>query len=165
MKNLIRFSLAVVMIFVVINCFAMAGLEIKNLKGQTAPSFSLKNLNDEIVNSDDFFGKKPVLLFFWATWCPHCQSAIKELNSKASALKSRGAEVITVDLGESKTLVSSYMKEHKYNLTVLLDKEQALVESYGVVGVPTFFIIGKDGKIKSKVNLLPEDYEKILLSN
>ncbi len=164
MKNLFKINVLFLAVLFAVNCFAMAGMERKTLKGQPAPSFSLKDLNDNKVSSVDLFGKKPIILFFWATWCPHCVRAIRRLNEIAPSLESKGAKIITIDLSESKALVASYMKEHNYNLTVLLDKDQVLAEPYGIIGVPTFFLVGKDGKIKSEENSLPEDYEKILFS-
>ncbi|MDP2939691.1 MAG: TlpA disulfide reductase family protein [Candidatus Omnitrophota bacterium] len=165
MKNLIRLAALLLVVLGVGNCFAMANVERDVLSGKPAPAFSLMDLNEKEVSSTDFFGKQPVVLFFWATWCPHCRTAIKQLNEISSSLKSKGAEIITVDLGERKSLVKSYMKEHNYNLIVLLDEAEALVEPYGVVGVPTFFLIDRYGKVSLKTYSLPEDYETILFKD
>lgn len=164
MKNLFKINVLFLAVLFTVNCFAMAGMERKTLKGQAAPSFSLKDLNENKVSSLDFIGKKPLLLFFWQTTCPHCMSAMKELDKITPSLEKRGAKIITIDIGESQRLVSSYMKQNNYNLIVLLDKDEVLVEPYGLIGVPTFFLVGKDGKIKSEENSLPEDYEKILFN-
>ena len=165
MKNLVKFVVFLAIVFIGANCFAMAGIEMKNLKGQTAPSFSLQDLNDKVVSSGDFFGKQPVLLFFWITTCPHCWTEMKKLNDISSSLEQKGAKIITIDLGESKSRVSSYVKEGDYNLIVLLDRDETLVSPYGLVGVPTFFLIGKNGKVKFLTHSLPEDYEKILFQD
>lgn len=135
----------------------------ESLIGQSAPVFSLPDLNFKKVNTADFFGKKPVLLFFWTTWCPHCRVAIKNLNKDAPALEAKGVAVLTVDAGESQELVKDYMNKSNYNVAVLMDQDSAVAQSYGVMGVPTFLLIGRDGVVKTFSNSLPEDYENILL--
>ncbi len=163
MKNLIKLTFFTLLVLAVSNCFAMASLESKTLIGKAAPIFSLPDLNFKKVNTADFFGKKPVLLFFWTTWCPHCRVAIKNLNKDAPALEAKGVAVLTVDIGESQALVSDYMQKSNCNLAVLMDQDSAVAQSYGVLGVPTFLLIGRDGVVKTFSNSLPEDYENILL--
>jgi thiol-disulfide isomerase/thioredoxin len=164
-KVIIFLAVILAITFVAINYFSRvkkADRQVDVLEGQILPNFTLKDLEGNTVNSANFMGKSPTLLLLWATWCPHCRSAIKELNEIASPLEKKGAKIITIDLGEKKELVSSYMKEHKYNLIVLLDEDSSLSDSYGIIGVPTFFLLGKDGRVKSRDYSIPEDYEKTL---
>ena len=155
----------VAIIFFAFNSLAMEQYKETDFVGKTAPEFSLKDINGDTINSSEFLGKKPVVIFFWATWCPHCRTAIKHLNDIYPELKAKGAELITIDLGEKANRVTGYLKTYNYNLITLLDENSTTVDSYGVVGVPTFFILNSQGTIKFKGHALPEDYISLLFKD
>jgi len=45
-----------------------------------APNFTIKDLDQVPVELSSFKNKKPVVLFFWTTWCPYCLIALKKFN-------------------------------------------------------------------------------------
>ncbi len=111
-----------------------------------APAFSLKNLEGKQVTLNDYSGR-PLLLFFWASWCPACKEDLPLLEKFFE--KNRGQfEILTVAIdGEKEKRIKSLVKDLQTNLPVLLDKKEAVARTYGVRMIPTAFFINGQGGI------------------
>lgn len=130
--------------------------------GKKATVFSLKDTNGNKVDTAEIIGKKPVIFFFWTTWCPHCREQLSRLKKDAQDIKDVGAELILVDIQESKSQVNRFLENTNSSLTSLLDEDAKAAELYRVIGVPTFVIVGQDEIIKYHDNILPAGYKNIL---
>jgi cytochrome c biogenesis protein CcmG, thiol:disulfide interchange protein DsbE len=86
--------------------------------------------------------EKPVLVNVWATWCGPCRAEMPLLAEYAK----RGAKIIFLNAGESADDVRKYLESEKLEIPVMLDSS-GIRDQLRVVGLPTTFIIGKDGKI------------------
>jgi peroxiredoxin len=149
MKKTILFLLA----FTV--CAASAG----------AAEIKLKDLSGQEVNISTYTqsSKKPLLLFFWTSWCPFCMRELKTLNQRKQQLGD-AADLIAVNAGESKSIVERAVKNYKLESRVLLDESNIATDSYGIVGVPTFVLIDRKGSVSAKENSFPEAQIKKLSS-
>lgn len=88
---------------------------------------------------------QPVLVHFWATWCPICRA---EQGSIAS-LAHDNPNVITVAMQSGKSdAVQQYMREQSVSFPVINDEDGRLSENWGVRGVPASFIIDTEGKVR-----------------
>jgi peroxiredoxin len=134
------------------------------LIGKQAPDFKLATLKSGEVSMTDFREGKSAIIFFWATWCPHCRTQLKELDKKKEELSRKGIKIILVDLQEPVRQVASYMEKNKLDLEVFLDKDQSVAEQYAIIGVPTFYFLNKDGIIRAIEHEIPSNYEEILAS-
>ena len=132
------------------------------LVGQSAPDFTLKIADGNKVNMTKLRDNQSAIIFFWATWCPHCAEAIKELNGNLKQFESKGIKLMLVDLGETEREVKAYMARNKLGATVFLDEDTSLAENYGIIGVPTLVFVDPKGVVKAVEHSLPDDYEKIL---
>ena len=132
------------------------------LIGQQAPDFTLNTLKEKNVKFSALRGTDSAILFFWATWCPHCRDAIKDLTKKAQEMSSQGIRVVLVDLGETAREVQPYVTKKKIPFDVFLDTDSSLSDPYNLIGVPTFIFVGKDGVIKAIEHELPGNYEAVL---
>jgi len=135
------------------------------LEGKEAPGFALSTLTKETVKLSEYRGKESAIIFFWATWCPHCRTALEDLNSRANEIQKQGIKIILVDVGEQKSQVKDYAQQHQVTLDIFLDEESSVASDYSILGVPTFFLVNKEGIIKSVKHALPEDYQSILTKN
>lgn len=133
------------------------------LVGQMAPDFTLKTFNGEKVNMTKFRDNKSAILFFWATWCPHCREALKDLNQKHSGMENKGIKLMLVDVGEGEKEVRRYMERNKIDMTVFLDQDSSLADPYGIIGVPTFVFVDSKGIVTAVEHSLPRNYEEIFI--
>lgn len=121
-----------------------------------AVNFSLLDIKDNKISLSDYKGK-PVMLFFWATWCPYCVRELPRLSMEYDNLKSRGISVLAVNIGEKKDKVQRFMDNNKLAFPVLLDSDSKVANEYGLVGIPTFIFIDSQGKITYQSNGFPEN--------
>jgi peroxiredoxin len=127
-----------------------------------APDFTLKSLSGQEINFQAFRSGKPAIIFFWATWCPHCREQLDELSAKSSEFETKGIKVALVDIEESRETVRAYLERRGISFDVLLDDTSAVAQDYSILGVPTYYFINKDGIVKAIEHAIPDDIEKIL---
>jgi peroxiredoxin len=137
---------------------------------QDLQKFTLNNLKNESVSLDGLLKQnKAVLINFWATWCPPCREEIPGLIKLQEKFKNRSFTILGVDVGESKSKVSSFAEKIGINYPVVLDSGMAVAERYSVVGIPTSFLVSSKGKILGEYHAytpkLEADVEKALLTN
>ena len=85
---------------------------------------------------------KPVLVNVWATWCGPCRAEMPLLAEYAK----RGAKIVFLNAGESASEIKKYLGSEKLEIPVMLDPN-GIRDQLRVVGLPTTFVIGKDGQI------------------
>lgn len=132
------------------------------LVGEQAPDFSLNTLNSKNVNMTEFRDGQSAIIFFWATWCPHCRRELTELQEKKDEFDQKGVKVMLVDMGEAENIVRTYLENSKIDFEVFLDVNRELADSYNVGGIPTLILLNSDGIVVSVEHSLPEDYAEIL---
>lgn len=119
-----------------------------------APKFNLVNLEGNKVNLDDLKGKV-VVVDFWATWCGPCKASFPGMQKAVNKFESSDdVEFVFIDTWESgdgvTKKVSEFITTNKYSFNVLMDLDAKVVASFGVSGIPTKFVIDKDGIIRFK---------------
>ena len=127
-------------VFVVANIWAT-----RNHPQGSAPEFTAIDLNQAVKTFDFKDNEKPVLLHFFATWCPICELENDSLNSIA---KDHQIIVIAMQSGSSNE-VADYKKKHQLTMPIYNDEQGDISQLYKVKGVPTSFIINPDGEISS----------------
>jgi len=116
-----------------------------------APAFSLKSLDGKQINLSDFKGK-PVLIFFWATWCASCKEDILLLEQFSVGKRDQLAFLLIAIDGERKKAVQKIVNEKKMTLPVLLLLKEKVMDQYGVRGwVPQAFLIDQEGMLVGKM--------------
>lgn len=133
------------------------------------PEFALPSaLDGKEVRSEDFAGMV-VLITFFATWCPPCRQEIPVLIRLQDDYGARGFSVIGLSVDEKgpKTVVKMIKKE-KINYPVLMAKGKTMGDFGGVVGIPTSFLVNKQGMLVKRYagyvphDLLEKDIKNIL---
>jgi thiol-disulfide isomerase/thioredoxin len=114
--------------------------------GDAAPDFTLKDLAGTEVSLASLKGKV-IVLDFWATWCGPCKAAMPVIQKLHDDYAAKGVAVLGVNTWEqNQKAVKNYIESKKYTYPCLLDGDK-LAEAYGVPGIPTLVVIGKDGKV------------------
>jgi len=112
-------------------------------KGQ-APEVAGVSINGQTLALSDYRGR-PVMLYFWATWCKICEIEQGSIRSIAS-----DHSILSVALRSGNALqVSRYMQEHQLEMPTLPDEFGEIAERFGVRGTPTAFFIDARGQIRS----------------
>jgi len=112
---------------------------------EAAPAFSLPDIHGRTVSLADFRGKV-VILDFWATWCPPCKREIPDFISLQSKYGDKGLQVIGVGLDEPDKL-KEFAAKNGMNYAVLLGTDEIAQRYGGISGIPTTFLINRQGAI------------------
>ena len=116
--------------------------------GKAAPPVRTKLLDGTSFNLAEHKGKV-VVLDFWATWCGPCVRALPELMENMSGFSSKEAMLVAVNQGESKKVISQFLKNKKLtDLTVGMDKNQKIGRDYQVQGIPKTVVIDSKGVVR-----------------
>ena len=126
------------------------------------PDFTLETPAGDNVSLSRFRGKQAVLLAFWATWCPHCNEAVPRLSAIDAGPLSGKLKLLALDFMESREKVGAFVQKKGIGYTVLLDRRGKVARSYGVLGIPTYILVGKDGTVRFRDHELPGDLAKLL---
>jgi thiol-disulfide isomerase/thioredoxin len=114
--------------------------------GDAAPDFNLTSLDGNQVSLASLKGEV-VLLDFGATWCRPCKAAMPTIQKLHEAYKDKGVVILGVNTWEKNAdAAKDYMARNKFTYGRLLNGDD-LAKAYGVTGIPTLVIIGKDGKV------------------
>lgn len=138
---------------------------IDKIVGETAPDFTLKNLSDQDITLSSFKGK-PVVLNFWATWCPYCRHERPDLKSLYEKFKDNDLVIVAVSTDRSSGTVKRFMEQNPAPYIVLTDPEGWAAVPYNIIGLPTTYLIDRKGKISRKfsgpVNWKDKHIEEII---
>ena len=114
--------------------------------GDAAPDFKLNDLNGKEVTLASLKGKV-VMLDFWATWCGPCKAAMPTIQKLHDEYRDKGVVILGVNTWEEKPdAAKDYIAKKKFTYGCLL-KGDELAKAYGISGIPTLVVIGKDGTI------------------
>jgi len=111
-----------------------------------APSFRLKDLNGKEVKLEDHRGKI-VFLNFWATWCQPCRTEMPSMEKLYTEFRERDFTILAVDLQEWIKGVRAFKEKFKLNFPILLDSDGRVGSKYGVISIPTTYLIDREGYV------------------
>ena len=116
-------------------------------EGENAPNFTLKNLDGKEISLNQFRGKH-VLINFWATWCGPCKIEMPSLEALYERFKDKNFVLLAISNDMfGANIVKPFVKAHNINFPVLLDQRLKVSNAFGVVSLPTTFMIDPQGKI------------------
>jgi peroxiredoxin len=123
--------------------------------GATAPDFPMTDLQGKPVNISDYHGKV-IILDFWATWCGPCIASMPHTQEVAAHYKNQGVVVLGTCTSDKRDKFDTWVKTNQgkypdfifaHDPVDAMDENRPSRKLYGVSGIPTQFIIDRDGKI------------------
>lgn len=121
-------------------------LDLRDYTARTVPpKFSGSTLDARPLSITEYRGSV-IILNFWASWCLECRPELPVLERLQREFSSRGLVVIGVNTRETKEAARRYAKELGLTFPLVLDRDGKINALYGVVGLPTTFVIGRDGR-------------------
>ena len=119
----------------------------KQLMGKKAPDFELERLGTGKKISLSQFAGKPVLIKFWATWCPACKSVLPDV-VKFSKQAGKDYAVLTVATQEKSELTEAFRGSSMPDVPILIDGDGVTGSAYFIPALPTFVVVDKAGVIR-----------------
>ena len=111
----------------------------------TAPTWQLKTQAGEYISLSDY-QSKPVILHFWATWCPYCKKLQPKLVELEEKYKDSDIKIVAISFNEDEgALPQDEINARGYHFITAINGE-SVVKEYGVKGTPTTFFINRQGK-------------------
>jgi peroxiredoxin len=125
----------------------MAGWE----AGTMAPPFSLPDISGNSISSTRFAGK-PIVINFFATWCPPCREEVPGFVEVYNKYRGSGFELVGISLDlETRANLPAFLVQNRIEYRILMG-DVATARAYGGVrSIPTTFFVGKDGRIRNVV--------------
>ena len=110
--------------------------------GKSAPDFALPDIDGKVHRLSEYRGKV-VLVNFWATWCPPCRREIPSMERLLEQLKGKPFVVLAIDQEETadSVFVFTGQLDPAPTFPILLDRTSAVAPAWGVLGLPTSFIV------------------------
>jgi len=136
--------------------------------GQKIIIFSGKDLTGNTIDLSQLIGKKPVMVAFWASWCPTCREEAPKINRLYEKYHKQGMEFIGINVGynDSVTKAKAFVKQTGVTFPVIFDKRGKISRMFAVQGVPTVFVADRNGVVRFKNYGLPtmsdDDFKKLL---
>ncbi len=129
-------------------------------EGQPLPDFNIQAFDGSYYSRATFAGK-PVLLIFWNTWCSVCLEELPRVNRLVETLGPRGLEILAVNtaFNDSEGKARAYGKKYGYQFPMAFDHHFETGQAFGILGVPTVFLVDVQGIVRYKRSQLPEDLE------
>lgn len=133
-------------------------------KGSKAPNFAMTELNTGKKYTLSGEKGKGVIVNFWGTWCEPCKREMPFMNEIYSKYKGNGIELLAMNADESKFSVERFVSDYKLKFPVGIDKDQEVLNTYGVNPLPTTFFVSPDGTIKRIVTgqMTPDSFESYI---
>jgi cytochrome c biogenesis protein CcmG/thiol:disulfide interchange protein DsbE len=120
-------------------------------KGQSAPDFTLTDLQGNTLKLSDLRGKA-VVLNFWATWCPPCKEEIPWLVDLQKRYGPQGLQIVGVAMDDSDPKdVVKFAAEHSINYPVLIGEDKVAEQYGGIDYLPTTFYIDRSGVVMNRI--------------
>ena len=120
--------------------------------GFSAPDFTLPNLDSQETSLSDYRGT-PVILNFWASWCPPCKAEMPAFQKAFQEYSGSDLQIITINATNQDSIaaVLSFTEEYGITMPILLDQTGFASKIYLVHSLPTTYFIGKDGIVKEVI--------------
>jgi len=93
---------------------------------------------------------KVVYLDFWASWCKPCRHSFPWMNAMEKKYGADGLVVVAVDLDEQQSDAAKFLQQVPAEFTIIYDPEGKLAQQYAIIGMPSSFMIGRDGQVLLK---------------
>jgi thiol-disulfide isomerase/thioredoxin len=116
--------------------------------GETPPAVTVENLNGDSVALSQWIGKKPVIVEFWASWCPICAELLPRMEAAHKKYGDRVAFlVVAVAVNESRNTVRRHLAEHPMPFTFVWDGNGAAVRAFQAPSTSYIAVLDATGTV------------------
>lgn len=114
----------------------------------TAPDFTVLDTDGNQVKLSDFFGQ-PIVLNFWATWCPPCKAELPDFEKACAENDDVVFLMVNLTDGSRDTVdvVNAFISQNGYTFPVYYDTSYSAANAYGVSSIPVTYFIDRSGNV------------------
>lgn len=116
--------------------------------GFAAPDFTLKTLDGQTITLSKLRGQ-PVVINFWASWCPPCRAEMPAIQQVYERYRGQGFTVLAVDMQESETQVTTFAGQMGLTFPILIDEDGTVAARYRVNALPSTYFVDRQGVIRN----------------
>jgi peroxiredoxin len=113
--------------------------------GLWPPPFTGQTTTGQAVSLADFQGRV-VLVTFWASWCAECRPEMPLFERLQQDFAAQGLTVLGINFREEPQRMQQYARDLGLTFALVLDPQGEISRVYGVIGLPTTFLVGRDGR-------------------
>jgi thiol-disulfide isomerase/thioredoxin len=139
------FFMTVAALVLVVVLAVLVGGNASPARARPAPALPSRVLVGPRVDIASLRGR-PAIIHFWASWCGPCVKEAPQLARLASELHGR-ATLVGVDWSDSPASAASFVRQHHWTFPVLIDSSGEVGNAYGLNGLPTTFLLDRQGQI------------------
>jgi cytochrome c biogenesis protein CcmG, thiol:disulfide interchange protein DsbE len=92
---------------------------------------------------------KVVYVDFWASWCGPCRKSFPWMKELTERYKDQGLKIVTINLDRDKKAADKFIAEYQIPYEVVFDVSGEIAKRYGLDAIPSSFVYGRDGKLRS----------------
>jgi len=119
--------------------------------GEPAPAFHSRILDGRDTDFPADYAGRPLVIRFWADWCPYCKGEMQAIERVYRRYRERGLIVLAINTGQDEASAAAFSQQIGITYPVLLDPDAAIAKRYGVVGLPTTYFIDAQGRVRAKL--------------
>ena len=142
----IAFGFLALLVWGMLNKEPITGLSGVTMVNRPAPDFTLTTFKGTTISLEDLRGK-PVVINFWASWCPPCRIEAPLIERTWRAYKKRGLIFLGVNIQDRKEDALNYIRQFAITYPNGPDPTGEISIDYGVSGLPVTFFVSRDGEI------------------
>ncbi len=125
--------------------------------GKPAPQFAMQLLDGGEFRLSDHEGR-PLIINFWASWCPPCRQESPAFERQWRRYRDTGIQFVGVDIQDDVSDAEAYVREFGLTFPNGLDPDGKITIDYGVIGLPVTFFVGSSGIVEGRwVGAIPEE--------
>ena len=132
-----------------VNKSSVTGLSGITRVQKPAPDFTLPLMDGGELVLSQHLGQ-PVVINFWASWCPPCRDEARPLERTWRAYKDKGVLIVGVDIQDTDAEGIAYLREFGITYPNGTDLNGEITVDYGVIGLPVTFFVNRDGVVERR---------------
>ncbi|GMQ92524.1 MAG: TlpA disulfide reductase family protein [Gammaproteobacteria bacterium] len=132
-----------VVVLLLLMVFSLASMA----EAKIAPDFTLPSYKGGSIRLADLRGKV-VYVDFWASWCGPCRKSFPWMNAMHKRYGTKGLVIVAVNLDREAALANQFLKELPPDFHVVFDPRGDVAKRYGIPGMPSSYIVDRNGRIQ-----------------
>lgn len=156
---------AIVLAAVTVLLLAGCGEQAPRLqRGEPPPAFELARLDGGQTRFPGQFRGQVVAVRFWADWCPFCESEMRAIEPIYRSYRDQGLVILAVNVRQDRSTAAAFIDKLGISYTTLLDTAGDVARQYGVLGLPTTFMVDREGRLHARIigESTPEVFEAVV---